>query len=46
MGLDEPLLRRAIYFRDLLRMAWFYVIDFSQGGSIAERRRDDAPAAV
>ena len=46
MGLDEPLLRRAIYFRDLLRMAWFYVIDFSQSGSIAERRRDDAPAAV
>jgi hypothetical protein len=27
-------------------MAWFYVIDFSQSGSIAERRRDDAPAAV
>jgi rhamnosyltransferase len=46
MGLDEPLLRRAAYFRDLLRMVWFYVVDFRQSGSTAERRRDDAPAAV
>jgi rhamnosyltransferase len=45
LGLDEPLRRRLSYLGELLQMIWYYVIDFSQAGSTAERRRDDARPA-
>lgn len=46
MGLQEPLRRKVSYIGELLRMVSYYVLDFSRGGSIAERRRDEAPAAT
>lgn len=39
MHLDEPPRRKAAYVAELVQMVWFYVIDFSQAGSTAERRR-------
>lgn len=41
VGLDEPLRRRLAHARDLVRMVFFYVIDFSRVGSTAELRRRD-----
>jgi rhamnosyltransferase len=38
--LDEPLRRKVAYVAELVQMVWFYVIDFTQAGSTAERRRD------
>jgi GT2 family glycosyltransferase len=37
--LDEPVRRKPAYVAELVQMVWFYVIDFAQAGSTAERRR-------
>ena len=42
--LDEPLRRKPSYLADLLRMVWFYVVDFDRSGTTAERRRADVPS--
>lgn len=42
--LDEPLRRKPRYLADLLRMVWFYVVDFDRSGTTAERRRADLPS--
>ena len=39
LRLDEPLRRKAAYVVELVQMVWFYLLDFSQAGSTAERRR-------
>jgi GT2 family glycosyltransferase len=36
--LDEPMRRKLRYATDVLRVAWFYVVDFSRPGTTAERR--------
>ena len=43
--LDEPLRRKAAYVAELVQMVWYYVIDFSQAASTAERRRGAARTA-
>lgn len=40
-ALDEPIHQKLVYLADLLRMVWYYVIDFSRVGTTAERRRED-----
>ena len=42
VGLDEPLRRKLSYLSDLVRTVWYYVFDFSRGGTTAERRREDS----
>jgi rhamnosyltransferase len=42
LRLDEPVRRKLAYFGELLQMIFYYVIDFSQAGSTAERRREPA----
>jgi rhamnosyltransferase len=42
--LDEPFRRKPRYLADLLRMVWFYVVDFDRSGTTAERRRADLPS--
>ena len=42
LSLDEPLRRKPGYVVDVLRVAWFYLLDFSRGGTTAERRRDSS----
>jgi hypothetical protein len=37
--LDEPVRRKPAHVVELVQMVWFYVIDFTQAGSTAERRR-------
>jgi glycosyltransferase involved in cell wall biosynthesis len=37
-GLTEPWHRKLKYLFELLRVAWFYVVDFSRLGTTAERR--------
>jgi rhamnosyltransferase len=41
LGLHEPLRRKLIYVLDVLRVAWYYVLDFSRSGTTAERRSED-----
>jgi GT2 family glycosyltransferase len=41
-GLDEPVVRKLAYVADLVRMVFYYVIDFSRAGTTAERRREDS----
>ena len=43
MRLDEPPARRLAHFADMLRMVRYYVQDYTQRGSTAERRQQDAP---
>jgi glycosyltransferase involved in cell wall biosynthesis len=38
-GLDEPPRRKAVLLGDVVRMAGYYVRDFGQAGTTAERRR-------
>jgi len=45
VALDEPLLRKIGYAADLMRVAGYYVVDFSRLGTTAERRREDAGRA-
>ena len=40
--LDDPLRRKLAYLAELVGTVWFYVIDFSRGGTTAERRRQDS----
>lgn len=40
--LDDPLRRKLAYLAELIGTVWFYVIDFSRGGTTAERRRRDS----
>jgi rhamnosyltransferase len=40
LSLDEPLRRKLGYVADVLRVAWYYLLDFSRGGTTAERRRE------
>jgi GT2 family glycosyltransferase len=42
LGLDEPFRRKLAYLGDLVRMACYYVVDFSRAGTTAERRREDS----
>jgi rhamnosyltransferase len=42
--LDEPLRQKPGYLADLLRMVWFYAVDFDRSGTTAERRRADIPS--
>jgi rhamnosyltransferase len=42
--LGEPLRRKPGYLADLMRMVWFYVVDFDRSGTTAERRRADVPS--
>ena len=46
MRLPEPFARKLAHFGEMLRMVRYYVQDYAQGGSTAERRRDDAPNAA
>jgi hypothetical protein len=39
LSLDEPLRRKPGYVADVLRVGWYYVLDFSRSGTTAERRR-------
>ena len=41
-GLDEPFVRKLSHLSDLARTVWYYVVDFSRGGTTAERRREDS----
>ena len=41
-ALEDPLRRKLAYLAELVRTVWFYVIDFSRGGTTAERRRQDS----
>ncbi len=45
-ALDEPLQRKLVYLVDLLRVACYYVADFSRSGTTAERRREDSGLAL
>jgi glycosyltransferase involved in cell wall biosynthesis len=36
---DRTARRKVVHLVELLRMAWYYVVDFSRSGSTAERRR-------
>jgi GT2 family glycosyltransferase len=38
---DEPLRRKLVDLSELARVAWYYVVDFSQSGTTAERRREE-----
>jgi GT2 family glycosyltransferase len=40
ISLDEPLRRKPGYVVDVLRVAWYYLLDFSRSGTTAERRRE------
>jgi glycosyltransferase involved in cell wall biosynthesis len=42
--LDAPVRRKLAYLGDLLAMVGYYVVDFSRGGTTAERRREDIGA--
>lgn len=42
LALEEPLRRKLVYVRDVVQVAWYYVLDFSRGGTTAERRREDS----
>jgi rhamnosyltransferase len=42
--LDERFRRKPRYLADLLRMVWFYVVDFDRSGTTAERRQADIPS--
>ena len=42
LGLDEPVRRKLVYLADLVRMACYYVVDFSRAGTTAERRREES----
>jgi rhamnosyltransferase len=42
LGLDEPRSRKVAHLYELLRVASYYVIDFSRSGTTAERRRTGA----
>ena len=41
LALNEPLSKRAGYLVELVKMVWFYVVDFDAKGTTAERRRRD-----
>ena len=40
--LQEPLPHRLGYVNELIRTAFYYVVDFSRSGTTAERRREDS----
>jgi rhamnosyltransferase len=42
LALDEPLRRKLAHLAELLRVACYYVVDFSRSGTTAERRRERA----
>jgi rhamnosyltransferase len=42
LELEEPARRKLVYLRDVARVAWYYVLDFSRSGTTAERRRGDS----
>jgi rhamnosyltransferase len=42
LALDEPLRRKPGYVADVLRVAWYYLLDFSRAGTTAERRRESS----
>lgn len=42
LKLDEPLGRKLGHLAELVRVAGYYVVDFSRSGTTAERRREDA----
>jgi glycosyltransferase involved in cell wall biosynthesis len=42
LALEEPLRRKLVYVRDVVQVAWYYVLDFSRSGTTAERRREDS----
>ena len=42
LELEEPVRRKLVYLRDVARVAWYYVLDFSRSGTTAERRREDS----
>jgi rhamnosyltransferase len=44
VSLDEPRRRKPGYLVELLRVAFYYVADFSRTGTTAERRREDSDA--
>ena len=44
LSLDEPFRRKLVHLGYLLRVAWYYVLDFSRAGTTAERRRKDVRA--
>jgi GT2 family glycosyltransferase len=46
LGLDEPLRRKVAHLRDLMLVAFYYVLDFSQAGTTAERRRGDRTRTI
>jgi rhamnosyltransferase len=45
LRLDESLPRKFVYLGGLAKMVFYYVVDFAQAGSTAERRREDARLA-
>ena len=42
LRLDDPFRRKLSHLADLLRVAFYYVVDFSRSGTTAERRREDS----
>lgn len=44
LALDEPARHKLAYLVELLNVVRYYVTDFSQSGTTAERRRDEAAA--
>ena len=42
LSLDEPLRRKPGYVAEIIRVAWYYALDFSRDGTTAERRREDS----
>jgi hypothetical protein len=42
--LDEPFRRKPRYLADLVRMVWFYAVDFGRSATTAERRQADVPS--
>jgi glycosyltransferase involved in cell wall biosynthesis len=41
VALDEPIARKIDYVGELVRTAYYYVLDYSRPGTTAERRRDE-----
>jgi rhamnosyltransferase len=42
LALEEPLRRKFAYLVELVRMVFYYAVDFSRAGTTAERRREDS----
>lgn len=46
LGLDTSIGRKLLHLLDVIRMAWYYAVDFSRHGTTAERRREQNKAGA